>query len=140
MRKILMVVGVVLAVGAVGCGHRRVQVANTPEGNACERSGWSWWCWRAVAVHVTDGTGKTASPKLFNDRRIEGFDSASEDFSGFAGDKLSFDFSAVSLGTRNTFDPQSMGTIEAAYPTLEVTYEYDLAAADFGIKFRMTRL
>lgn len=33
-----MVVGVVMAVvGGAGCGHKRVQVANTPEGNACNR-------------------------------------------------------------------------------------------------------
>lgn len=28
---------VVLLVGGSGCGHKRVQVANTPEGNACQR-------------------------------------------------------------------------------------------------------
>jgi hypothetical protein len=33
MRTLWMVVVVVL----VGCGHKRVQVANTPEGNACNR-------------------------------------------------------------------------------------------------------
>lgn len=37
MRTLWMVVVVVLAVGAVGCGHKRVRVANTPEGNACNR-------------------------------------------------------------------------------------------------------
>ena len=36
MRTLWMVV-VVLLVGASGCGRRRVQVANTPEGNVCQR-------------------------------------------------------------------------------------------------------
>lgn len=37
MRTLLMVFGVVMLAGVVGCGHKRVKVANTPEGNACNR-------------------------------------------------------------------------------------------------------
>lgn len=37
MRKLWMAMGVVMVVASMGCRHRRVAVASTPEGNACRR-------------------------------------------------------------------------------------------------------
>lgn len=89
-----------------------------------------------MSVIVTGADGGVSTTPIFSDRRVPGFSSAEGPFEAFPGDQVQFDFSALSLGQRQNFSRTTLKTgADASKKTLEVLYDFDLATADFTIRY-----
>lgn len=77
--------------------------------------------------------GDDAGVVLFTDERIAANRSATATFQATTGDEVTFDFSAVSLGRVQRFPNITMTPVPERQDTMEITYDFDLATADFVI-------
>ncbi|MBL8924100.1 MAG: hypothetical protein JNJ54_34915 [Myxococcaceae bacterium] len=88
-----------------------------------------------VGVQVNDG----GVVELMKDKRIGANQSASAPFVSNVGDVVTLHFSAMSLGQRQNFTPiVEKDPVTREKPTLLITYDFDLATANFTIRHYWT--
>lgn len=89
-----------------------------------------------LTVHVKSAGGKVVSPQLFTETRIEGYKTATADFSAELGDRISFDLVTTSLGEKHSFMADVATPVSTSNSTLSISYDYDLARAEFRARYR----
>ena len=91
----------------------------------------------SITVHVKSAeTGRVVDTTLLADVRIGAGKTETRSFSAKSGDTVSFDFGAISLGDRHDVPTVTLAPVDPNKKTLRVVYDYDLALAQFGIKYR----
>lgn len=92
-----------------------------------------------VNVYVGATDGGTGTP-IYARERVAAYGTAPiRKFSAFPGDVVSFDLTGVSLGQDRVFSLRSLPPVEELKKTLAIEYDYDLALANFSIKYGWER-
>lgn len=90
-----------------------------------------------MAVTVSTPDGGSTTTQVFDEKRIGSSSSATAPFEARPGDVVEFAFSALSLGQRQSFGSVKMTeSVVSSKKSLVVAYDFDLATAKFGIKYR----
>lgn len=129
MRNLVLVVAAVVAAACGGAPEEYVPPGpRTLKASITNKYAVSLF---SLSVSVND-----TSKVLFTDERIESYESADAEFTATTGDQLAFTLSSVSLGERHDFAPITLSKrLADEHGTLSITYDYDLATANFHIAY-----